>query len=661
MKTNLTITQWLALLALAALLTAASASRAAVMYVSNGGNHSIEMFDLATGTDLGAFATTNLACPWGMAFDSTGDLYVANLDWSQIAKFTPAGVGSVFVGTGLDEPTSLLLDSEGNLVVANFEGNTIFKYTPGGVGSVFASSGLHWPTGLAFDTAGNLYAANYLDNNIVKFTPAGAGSVFASTYLSNPECLAFDGAGNLYAANHSGNTIVKFTPGGVGSVFASSGLNQPEGLAFDSEGNLYVANLAGNSIMKFTPGGVGSVFATSGLNRPQFIVIQTRPQLHPTISTNPASTTVFVGSTVTLNVTASGGNLSYQWSFNGTNIAGATNATLTISNCCSANAGSYVVTVSNAAGSATSPSAILKVLPIVANGDFETGTLTNWSLSGNTAYLSVSAKSYYVHSGSYGVQAGPVGALGYLSQTLATVPGQPYLLSLWLDSPDAATPNEFTVSWNGTTLFDGVNLGAIGWTNVQFVVGAMSASSLIQIGVRNDPSYFGLDDVSVTPIFSVTPLITLQPASQTLPIGDTASFNVTAIGTPPLAYQWYFNTNTPVSGATNAALVFGPVTTNQAGYYQVIVTNLYGSATSSLAALTVQLVLNIYCLSNCASGAKTLYLASIPGSTNRLWASTNLIQWQVVATNSADSNGFFQITDTNAIGYRTMFYRLSWP
>jgi len=364
MKTNLTIIQRLPLLALAALLTAASASRADIVYVSNGGNNTIEMFDLATGTDLGAFISTNLACPWGMVFDSTGNLYVANLNWSQIAEFTPAGVGSIFVGSGVDEPTSLVLDSAGNLYVANFEGNTIFKYTPGGVGSVFANSGLDWPTGLAFDSAGNLYAANYLDNNIMKFTPDGAGSVFANTGLSHPECLAFDSTGNLYAANHSGNTIVKYTPGGVGSVFASSGLNQPEGLAFDSEGNLYVANFGGNSIMKFTPGGVGSVFATSGLNQPQFIVIQPRPQLQPTISMNPASTTVFVGNTVTLNVTASGGNLSYQWLFSETNIVGATNATLTISNCCSANAGSYVVTVSNAAGSATSQPAILTVQPL---------------------------------------------------------------------------------------------------------------------------------------------------------------------------------------------------------------------------------------------------------------------------------------------------------
>jgi hypothetical protein len=381
----------------------------------------------------------------------------------------------------------------------------------------------------------------------------------------------------------------------------------------------------------------------------------------PIISNQPASATVSRGGNVTFNVAASGDDLSYQWAYNGANISGATNAALILTNCGSANVGSYTVTVSNPAANTTSQPATLMVLPVVLNGGFETGTFTNWTLTGNTPCLSVSTKSDYVHSGNYGVQAGPAGTLGWLSQTLVTLPGQPYMLSLWLDSPDGGAPNEFTVYWNGTPLFDDINLGAIGWTNLQFIVGATSASSQLQIGVRNDPAYFGFDDVCVTPISSISPLIIQQPASHTLLIGGNVSFNVMAVGSPPLACQWYFNTNTPVDGATNTLLSFGPVMTNQAGNYQVIITNLYGSATSSPAALTVQLIPNICSISCCAGGAATLYLTGIPGSTNRLWASTNLVQWQVVATNTAGSNGFFQITDTNAIGHGMMFYRLSWP
>jgi uncharacterized repeat protein (TIGR03803 family) len=65
-----------------------------------------------------------------------------------------------------------------------------------------------------------------------------------------------------------------------------------------------------------------------------------------------------------------------------------------------------------------------------------------------------------------------------------------------------------------------------------------------------------------------------------------------------------------------------------------------------------------------SAGAVILYFASVPGSTNRLWATTSLslpmAQWQVLATN-ATTNGFFTFTDTNTIGYPVKFYRLSAP
>ena len=116
---------------------------------------------------------------------------------------------------------------------------------------------------------------------------------------------------------------------------------------------------------------------------------------------------------------------------------------------------------------------------LVQNGGFETGDFTGWTLSGNTTYMSVaSGNSQFVHSGTYGAAMGPSGSLGFLSQTLTTVAGQNYLLSFWLDSPNIAgtlTPNEFTVAWNGNTLTEMVNIGKIGWTNLQFIVTATNA------------------------------------------------------------------------------------------------------------------------------------------------------------------------------------------
>jgi DNA-binding beta-propeller fold protein YncE len=116
---------------------------------------------------------------------------VANNSNNTIEKYTTGGVGSVFAtGTnGLNGPTGLAFDSSGNLFVANFNSNTIDEITPGGVSSVFATAGLSGPAGLAFDSAGNLYAANFNTSKIEKYTPGGAPSLFAST--GRPQFLAF--------------------------------------------------------------------------------------------------------------------------------------------------------------------------------------------------------------------------------------------------------------------------------------------------------------------------------------------------------------------------------------------------------------------------------------------------------------------------------------
>jgi hypothetical protein len=78
--------------------------------------------------------------------------------------------------------------------------------------------------------------------------------------------------------------------------------------------------------------------------------------LPPAISVQPTNTTVSLNGSVTLSVTATGDVLSYQWQFNGTNVAGANGPVLTLTNISSGDVGVYTVVVSNAAGSVTSSS-----------------------------------------------------------------------------------------------------------------------------------------------------------------------------------------------------------------------------------------------------------------------------------------------------------------
>jgi hypothetical protein len=114
---------------------------------------------------------------------------------------------------------------------------------------------------------------------------------------------------------------------------------------------------------------------------------------------------------------------------------------------------------------------------------------------------------------------------------------QYYLLSCWLSSISdngSTTPNEFRIKWNGTTLFDQTNMGAFGWTNLQFIVAATGSATALEFDFRDDPGALALDDVTLqavpAPIFQTVTLL-----------GGTVSFAWNAL--PGLAYQLQFTTN----------------------------------------------------------------------------------------------------------------------
>jgi acid phosphatase len=85
----------------------------------------------------------------------------------------------------------------------------------------------------------------------------------------------------------------------------------------------------------------------------------------------------------------------------------------------------------------------------------------------------------------------------------------------------------------------------------------------------------------------VAPTITTQPASQTVTVGQTATFTVAATGTAPLSYQWRKN-GIAISGATSSSYTTPATTSSDNGaQFTVAVSNSAGSATSNAATLTV--------------------------------------------------------------------------
>ena len=193
------------------------------------------------GTGTGAQFDT----PCGTVIDSSGNLYVADLDNNVIRKVTPAGVVTTPYGslsgtagstnsTGnsalFNLPRDLTMDSSNNLYVAD-EGNNLIRkinLSTTQVSTYAGPSGFNDPKGLAIDTSGNVFVVDSGNDIIRKITTGGTVSIFA---------------GQLGVAGYEDGT------GTTQALF-----NVPTGMAIDSSNNLYVADYGNNVIRKITPG-----------------------------------------------------------------------------------------------------------------------------------------------------------------------------------------------------------------------------------------------------------------------------------------------------------------------------------------------------------------------------------------------------------------------
>jgi hypothetical protein len=184
----------------------------------------------------------------------------------------------------------------------------------------------------------------------------------------------------------------------------------------------------------------------------------------------------------------------------------------------------------------------------------------------------------------------------------------------------------------------------------------------------NQPPYpYVLNSLSDVPylvtnyagVGKVSPFVVAQPQSRTVVSGQSVPFSVTAIGASPLAYQWYFNTNTPIANATNAAL-----TVSNAGTYSVIVTNLFGWVTSSIAVLTIGppsvAVAGRPVLTN---GVFHVLFNGLANQTYAVDRGSNILgPWQLGYTNlTSDPNGLFHLFDAASPSVTTRYYRVRYP
>lgn len=287
----------------------------------------------------------------------------------------------------------------------------------------------------------------------------------------------------------------------------------------------------------------GSTYGTGGTIRFDMVTVYGDALISPSIVNQPQSQTLNAGDTATFSVTPSGSApFTYKWRRNSSpltdsgNISGSATAVLTVANPGASDAATYSVIVSNSVDSATSANATLVVnLP----PSITTQPTSRTNVTGSAATFTVTA-----------------------------------------------TGTALQYQWRkaGNILSNGGNVA--GATTSALTISGVTAPDAGSYSVDVSNSVNVVSSTAATLTVVDAPSITSSPTSATVNAGDLATFAVVATGTPPLSYQWRRN-GAPVSGATDSAINIANAQQINAGSYDVVVTNAGGSATSSVAVLTV--------------------------------------------------------------------------
>ena len=253
--------------------------------------------------------SVSLGTIWSLANDSVGNVYLSSSDLNSVFRVDSTGQLTVIAGNGrvgysgdgapavaaqFNAPRGLAVDTAGNVFVADMGNGCVRKVSPSGViTTVPGSTHLQSPFAVAVDGSGNLFVAELDRNRVDRIslsgeltTVAGNGTMgfsgdlgpAISAQLNYPTGVAVDAGGNLFIADYGNARVRRVDPDGTITTVAGGGSSRQEGVpatdtqlryglgvAVDSQGNLYIAEEYGG-IQEVSPEGTITTVAGGGNN-----------------------------------------------------------------------------------------------------------------------------------------------------------------------------------------------------------------------------------------------------------------------------------------------------------------------------------------------------------------------------------------------------------